>query len=634
MALISEVEKRSARARLIYLGLYTLLVCGSITMVYPLMIMLSSSVSSEVDYEQYHVLPKYLWDDDLLWQKYLGLKYDREFSEFKRRYRITENVGDFRFYTGTFDRSVIGDPRLRLMVDDWQNFKRQLPLNRTDVFFTDKYRMGPTQMEYHEWLAEKFGNVQRFNLYLDPPGNYRYFNDAEYFVETMLGHNWPPFRKKERDLWLEFKKALGPELLRVLCPSHEYQEFLESRFLRVEDLNQYAGTAFKTFYQVDFLCSPPENDRMAELWLEFFRTYYPLRYVRVPGDYSNRFKSFILSLDEFAAAPELFNEVATLSADDPVSRDYFAELKWTDTMPESDFLSRLWTRFVDTLPPDGVAIYSMLEEYRSSLKKQYGTVAELNRAYGTEFEAFRQVDPPYKAADMLHFHRNRGHYRSVFFWGNYKRVVRYIFVNGFALKNTIILVVLWVFGNLTVQPMAAYALSRFNLSYANKVLLFLIATMSFPHSVTMIPNFLLLKKLHLLNTYAALILPHLVHGMGIFLLKGYFDSLPRELYEAGMIDGASELQMFFRITLPLSMPILAVIALRSFTAAYGSFMWAFLICQKESMWTLMVFLYQFKQFAPPYTHMAALVIAGIPTLIVFILAQRIIMRGIVVPTMK
>ena len=63
-------------------------------------------------------------------------------------------------------------------------------------------------------------------------------------------------------------------------------------------------------------------------------------------------------------------------------------------------------------------------------------------------------------------------------------------------------------------------------------------------------------------------------------------------------------------------------------------MWAFLICQEETMWTLMVFLYQFQQMAPPFTHMAALVIAGLPTLVVFILAQRVIMRGIVIPTMK
>ncbi len=90
---------------------------------------------------------------------------------------------------------------------------------------------------------------------------------------------------------------------------------------------------------------------------------------------------------------------------------------------------------------------------------------------------------------------------------------------GSKLKIQPPLVFFWVLASLTVQPMAAYALSRFNLSYANKILLFLIAVMSFPQAVTMIPNFLLIKKLGLLNTYAALVLPNLVQGMGIFLLN-------------------------------------------------------------------------------------------------------------------
>jgi len=631
--LISKVERRSLDARAVYLLLYVLLILGSATMIYPLMIMMSGSVSSEVDYERFHVLPKYLWDDDLLWQKYLGLKYDREFMEFKQRYRITESVGDFRFYDGRY-RPELLTPRAVRRVEEWNAFKAQLPLDRVDVFFTDKYRLGPTQMRYQSWLASRFGNVQEFNIRLEPPGGYRYFNDVEYFVETVIGHNWPPFRTSEKALWLKFKAELEPESLRALSVTHTYRKYLEDTFVTVERLNTQAGTSFGTFYDVRFTTRPPENQQLRQLWQDFVRTRYPLRYARVSGDLTAEFKAFILALPEFKRGPAAFDEVVRLSEAASGERVCFDDLVWTETIPNADFLSRLWTRFVDTLPPERIELYDMETAYRVFLGTRYQTVGELNQAYGTSFGALDDVCPPYEEADLLHFSRNRGHFKKQFFTGNYVRVLKYLTVNGYALKNTVILVVLWVLGNLTVQPMAAYALSRFNLSYANKVLLVLIATMSFPHSVTMIPNFLLLKKLSLLNTYAALILPHLVHGMGVFLLKGYFDSLPRELYEAGMIDGASELQMFFRITLPLSKPILAVIALGSFTAAYGSFMWAFLICQKESMWTLMVFLYQFQQIAPPYTHMAALVVAAIPTLIVFIFAQRVIMRGIVIPTMK
>jgi multiple sugar transport system permease protein len=138
----------------------------------------------------------------------------------------------------------------------------------------------------------------------------------------------------------------------------------------------------------------------------------------------------------------------------------------------------------------------------------------------------------------------------------------------------------------------------------------------------------------LMNTFFALVLPGIASGFSIFLLKGFFDSLPPELYEAAMLDGAGEPRMFLTITIPMCKPVLAVTALGAFTAAYGSFMFAFLTCQDPSMWTLMVFLYQFQQTYSVPLVMASLVIASIPTLVVFIFCQNIILRGIVIPTFK
>jgi len=92
--------------------------------------------------------------------------------------------------------------------------------------------------------------------------------------------------------------------------------------------------------------------------------------------------------------------------------------------------------------------------------------------------------------------------------------------------------------------------------------------------------------------------------------------------------------MFWRISMPMSKPILAVIALGAFGAAYGAFMHAFLICQDPKMWTLMVFLYEFQQMHTVPMVMASLVVAALPTLLVFIVCQNIILRGIVIPTFK
>jgi len=138
----------------------------------------------------------------------------------------------------------------------------------------------------------------------------------------------------------------------------------------------------------------------------------------------------------------------------------------------------------------------------------------------------------------------------------------------------------------------------------------------------------------MLNTFFALILPTAANGYSIFLLKGFFDGLPKELYEAAELDGASETQMFTRICLPMSTPVLAVIGLGAFTMAYGSFLWAFVVCQDKNMWTLMVWLQQMQSWAPQSMVYAALVLAAIPTLIVFIFAQDVIMRGIIIPMEK
>jgi ABC-type glycerol-3-phosphate transport system permease component len=635
MPLIPRAERRSPAARISYLIIYIILLAGSVTMIYPMLIMLSSSVSSGVDYEQYNVLPKYVWHQDDLWRKYLGLKYGEDFSGFKFRHEVSESGSDFRYYRGSLDETPITEG-VTQRVADWHAFRKQLPLDKVDVYFTDKYRMGPVQVAFQKWLMGKYSSVQAFNQNFTPPLSYRTFSELDVFQEGLSGHNWVTVSALSKALWLEFKATLNPNQLKALSITEIYQKFLNDEWGTVEHYNREAGTAYASFRDIEFTPKPPANNRERELWMSFTHKVYPMRHATVQGEHLEAFKASILAEDEISGDPSAFNRVMAQShRQAPENLDYFSELEWSARMPDDDMLARYWTHYVDSLPVNQVEYYHLNGAFREWLMDKHGTqIDDINAAYGTTFSSLADIRPPSREADLLEFRSKQSYYRRYFLTSNYSRVISYIFSNGYALRNTLVLVFFWVLASLTVQPMAAYALSRFNLSYANQILLFLIAVMSFPQAVTMIPNFLLIKKLGLLNTYAALVLPNLVQGMGIFLLKGYFDSLPKELYEAGMIDGATEFQMFRTITLPMAKPILAVIALGSFTAAYASFMWAFLICQDESMWTLMVFLYQFKQIAPPHMHMAALSLAGIPTLIVFIFAQRVIMRGIAVPVMK
>ena len=232
------------------------------------------------------------------------------------------------------------------------------------------------------------------------------------------------------------------------------------------------------------------------------------------------------------------------------------------------------------------------------------------------------------------FREHRAEIRHELLFRNFRTVLDYILFHGRGIVNTAVYCTLAVLLALIVNPLAAYALSRFRPARGPQILLFLMLTMAFPHMVTQIPVFVLLRQFGLLNTFAALLLPGMASGYSIFLLKGFFDSLPRDLYESAQLDGAGEWTLFWQITMRLSAPILSVIALQAFSVAYANFMYALLICQDPKMWTLMVWLYQLQQRSGPGVLQASLLLAALPTLAVFLACQRVLLRGIVVPVEK
>ena len=300
------------------------------------------------------------------------------------------------------------------------------------------------------------------------------------------------------------------------------------------------------------------------------------------------------------------NNINKLNRDYKTNYKSFKDIKFPGSAPSEGFSLLYYTEFIERVVP----IASV----------------RLNTP-----EIIYKIKPPYLQYEWYELQKHKLSIRKEFVIRNYREAVEYLILHGRAFINTAILCVVMLLATLIVNPLCAYALSRYNLPTTYQILLFLLATMAFPAEVTMIPAFLLIKDLGLLNTYWALILPAMANGFSIFLLKGFFDSLPKELYESAHIDGANEIKMFWHITLALSKPVLAVISLTTFTAAYGMFMFALLICQDKKMWTLMVWLYQMSGWAPMFVMFAGLVLAAIPTLLVFIFCQNIIMRGVILP---
>ncbi|MCG8514421.1 MAG: carbohydrate ABC transporter permease [Halanaerobiales bacterium] len=203
-------------------------------------------------------------------------------------------------------------------------------------------------------------------------------------------------------------------------------------------------------------------------------------------------------------------------------------------------------------------------------------------------------------------------------------------------KNTVIVAVSITFLSLLICSMAGYAFAKFRFPGRDKLFIGLLGTLMVPGQITMIPVFLLLNKLRLLNSYPGLILPGLASAFSIFFMRQFIRTIPDELLEAARIDGASERYIFFKIVLPLCKPALATLGIFNFTGSWNSFLWPLIIASSEKMYTLPVAIANLGgQYQTDYgLQMAGAVVVIVPIIIVFLFAQRYFIKGITLSGLK
>ncbi len=187
-----------------------------------------------------------------------------------------------------------------------------------------------------------------------------------------------------------------------------------------------------------------------------------------------------------------------------------------------------------------------------------------------------------------------------------------------------------VLATLLTSATAAYAFARLEFPGRDRVFLLYLATLMVPAIVLLIPRFLLVNAFGWIDTFRGLIVTEAVQVWGIFLLRQYMLSVPRELEDAARIDGAGEWTVFTRIALPLASPALATVALFVFVDQWKSFLWPLIVTRPMDMRPIEVGI---SRFAGLYTsnwpfQMAAAVVAILPILILFLFAQRYFIRGI------
>lgn len=729
MPIISRIGTRSWKVRGLYFSIFLALTLGGVTMVYPFMLMVAGSFSSQVDAEGLGIYPAFWFDDDILYRKYVESRYSTilrteqthgiEYRSWKRLFSVDHLTGK--------DEVENQDPKSANAAEA-SSRQRISQVSALDPKWVEAYLQYRGQADwptpwYHiaQGQADRFVRkharrfrqqmAERFDNSLAALNDYYRIGYVDWGMVQLPGNEQLHSRRfrtglalDEHDLLYamrEFKAAV-PHMdrvpvnvdglfwytfLRTLYPSSENDA------LRTNAYNKSHGTDFQNYRQVVLTARPPAEGKAREDWETFVREELNLNFLRIDASVVPAYRRFLNQPEQYASIAE-YNQVhgTQLSSFDDIHIAVHvppgSKKSWLK-IPDKRRLQEDLSVFVvnrDACPLEAISVYGPRQDFLAWLEKE-GSIAQFSNAH--------TLPLPLAEADYADLLANTSEIRWEETQRNYLHVLEFILVRGRAVSNTIIYCGLLIAATLLVNPLAAYALSRYRPPSQYKVLLICMATMAFPGEVTMIPAFLMLKKfpfwnlvvgcsvsatilylgirfrpkmsemvlglssltagilagwwlspyvaalfgrevthISLLNTFAALVLPSMANGYGLFLLKGFFDSLPRELYESADIDGASEWTKFWSLTMNLSKPILAVLALGAFTAAYSEFMMALIIIPDRSMWTLMVWVFQLQISAAQPVVLTSVLLTAIPTFVVFIFCQNIIIRGIVVPVEK
>jgi sn-glycerol 3-phosphate transport system permease protein len=192
-------------------------------------------------------------------------------------------------------------------------------------------------------------------------------------------------------------------------------------------------------------------------------------------------------------------------------------------------------------------------------------------------------------------------------------------------------------GVLVTSSLYAYALSYFDFPGKSIMLFIALGSLMVPFEATLIPNYLFVSRIGWTNSFQGLILPFVASGFGIFLMRQYFLTLPRELYDAALVDGCSRFRYLWSILVPLSRPAIATLAVYTFLSTWNQFYWPLLVTNANEWRTTQVGITIFRNFeggAIYNVQMAATLIVMLPTLVLLVLGQRQLVAGLTSGALK
>ncbi len=219
--------------------------------------------------------------------------------------------------------------------------------------------------------------------------------------------------------------------------------------------------------------------------------------------------------------------------------------------------------------------------------------------------------------------------------GNFREVWLDIGFWRFA-RNSAFIAITITTCQLLTSTMAGFAFARYEFPGRTVIFIVILSTLMIPFQVIMIPLFIMMARLGLVNTYWGMIIPAIVTPFGIFLMRQFMLGVPKSLLEAARIDGAAEPYIYARIMLPLSKPALAALTIFTFLSAWDDFLWPLIIINSKEKWTMPIAMSRFTEQYIAQTHlqMAGAACMFLPVLIVFLLMQRNFIEGVAMTGLK
>ena len=219
-------------------------------------------------------------------------------------------------------------------------------------------------------------------------------------------------------------------------------------------------------------------------------------------------------------------------------------------------------------------------------------------------------------------------------WQNYADVWRQ-YPLGRWLANTFLVASVETLSTVVTSVLAGFAFARLRFWGRDTLFYLYLGAMMVPIQVTLIPSFIIVRQLGLLNTYQGIAIVHLVQFFGIFLMRQFLLNIPSELEDAARIDGCSWWRVLWQIVLPISMPAVAALSILAFTAGWNDFLWPLVVINKPDIMTIIVGLASMRSEATPWGQlMAATTLSAIPLTVIYVVFQRWFTEGITMSGIK